>query len=237
MGNNSNNRALQALTNAGADAYKNMYDCRIAFPWATDKGDTEVLTVRAQSFAVPALEIEVADRNYHGVSVKVPTPKQNFERKITLTFRMDASYNLFGKFSLWAQTVGDMVSGGVANWAGAIGKLEVEAINGKYSATDVNNYTNDTTNGPGRPGYDLAPTSPNGDKSKNINPKWTFYDVWVGKVGQPEFDTESNDAITYDVDFYFGDCDYPYFNQTGVEGTGTSSGGAREFGYEGAANN
>ena len=218
-----NNRALQALVNAGADAYKNMYDVRVVFPWDAANGDEQktVVSVRAQGFQTPALETGTAEIKYHGVSVKVPKPEQTFDRQFTITFRMDAAYALYGNFCTWHETVGDMVSGGVSNWAGAIGRVEVEAINGKYAATDVNDYTNEAT-------YDLAPTTYN---DKNVNPTWKFYDVWVSKVGQPEFSVEDSNALTYEVTFQFGDCDYPYYNQKGISGTG--DGGARSLGFEG----
>lgn len=218
-----NNRALQALVNAGADAYKNMYDVRVVFPWDAANGDEQstVLSVRASGFKVPDLETATAEIKYHGVSIKVPKPEQTFERAVTLTFRMDATYALYGNFCMWHETVSDMVSGGVANWAGAIGRLEVEAINGKYAATDVNEYTNEST-------YDLAPTTVN---DKNVNPTWKFYDVWVSKVTDPEYSTEDSNALTYEVTFQFGDCDYPFYNKQGIAGTG--DGGARKLGIEG----
>ena len=104
--------------------------------------------------------------------------------------------------------VADPVNGGVANWAAALGTVKVTGLSGAYNGTSTNDIY----------------SAENGSITGDANPTWTFYDVWVSKVGQPQFTTEGGDALKYSVAFKFGDCDYPFYNATGI--TGTGSGGA-----------
>lgn len=201
----ANAKAIQALVNRGADAMANMYDIKIQFPWA-DSGD--VVTTRVTNFQPPVAANGGYDISYHGVSMKRPTSKQDFTREFDLEFVLDAAYALYGEFINWGMMAADPVNGGVANWAAALGKITVEGLAGAYNGTSPNDI------------YDSETFAITGD----ANPKWTFYDVWVGSVGQPSFNTEGSDALKYNVKFYFGDCDYPFYNATGI--TGTGSGGA-----------
>jgi hypothetical protein len=40
---------------------------------------------------------------------------------------------------------------------------------------------------------------------------WTFYDVWVSKVGGVQFTTAGGDANNYTVGFEYGDFDMPIY--------------------------
>lgn len=201
----ANAKAIQALVNRGADAMDNMYDVKIQFPWA-DSGS--IVTTRIDGFNVPEASNDGYDISYHGVSMKRPSSKQTMTRGFELTFTLDAAYALYGEFINWHMMATDPVNGGVANWAAALGKVVVEGLSGAYNGTSPNDI------------YDSGDFSIKGD----ANPKWTFYDVWVSKVSQPQFKTDGGAALTYTVSFNFGDCDYPFYNATGI--TGTGAGGA-----------
>lgn len=201
----ANATAIQALVNRGADAMDNMYDISIQFPWA-ESGS--IVTTRVESFAVPDAANDGYDITYHGVTMKRPNAKQTFNREFELSFTLDAAYALYGEFVNWAMMVADPVNGGVANWAAALGTIKVTALSGAYNGTSTKDI------------YDAS----NGSITGDANPTWTFYDVWVSKVGQPTFNTGGGDIIKYSVSFKFGDCDYPFYNGTGI--TGTGSGGA-----------
>lgn len=201
----ANNNAIQALVNMGADAQKNMFDTWIKFPW--DEEET-IVSTRAEGFNIPKAETATDDRKYHGSSMKTPTSEITFERTFTLTFRLDASYALYQQFVSWHETTGDPVNGGVSNWMNATGTVKVKQLSGTYAATGVGDYID---------GTDYTITGDN-------NALWTFYDVWVGGVGQPSFSNDSSGHITYEVTFYFADTDYPFYNSAGISGTG--SGGA-----------
>lgn len=199
-----NNSAVQAMLASGADAQKNMFDAWVTFPW-TPNNET-VLTTRASNFEIKDAKVGTEERKYHGTTVKVPKTSIEFDRTFSLTFRLDASYSLYQQFIIWHQTVGDPVNGGVANWANSTGKIRVQALSGTYAATGVDNYIDTSTT------YAI--------KDSNDNAEWTFYDVWVSGVGQPKFDGSDGGALTYNVDFVFGDCDYPFYNAAGINGTG-----------------
>ena len=197
----ANAPAISALLQRGADMLVNMYDVSIQFPWA-DSGS--ILTTRVSNFQIPDASNEGYDISYHGVTIKRPKSVVTFNREFELEFAMDASMALYGEFVNWAMIAADPVTGMPANWASALGKVTVEGLAGAYNGTSVNDvYSKDT--------YAIK-----GDS----NPKWTFYDVWVSKVGQPQFQTDGGDVIKYAVSFKFGDCDYPFYNATGITGTG-----------------
>lgn len=200
------NKAIQALIAAGADATKNMYDIRIKFPWAEEA--SPAASARATGFNVPEASNDGYDVEYHGVSLKKPSTKQTFTRSFDVTFRLDAAYALYGSFISWHQIVVDPVNGGVANFASGLGKVEVEALGGDYSAVsfaDTNTSPVSDTDG--------------AIKALESNPRWTFHDAWVGKVSQPQFSNADGGALEFTVTFYFGDCDYPFYNVKGIAGT------------------
>lgn len=199
-----NARAIQALVGCGADAYLNMFDVFIKFPWA----DAEEVMVRAQGFEPPEAEIEKGDRHYHGVGMSTPKPNQTYTRDCSITFRSDAAYGLYASFIQWNQAVIDPVNGGVSNWQSALGTIKVRALTGNYTAAEEAK----TLVGTG--GEILASTT---------NAVWTFAQCWVRKVGQPKYSQDSANEFTFTVDFSFADTDYPFFNGAGSVGTDTTN--------------
>lgn len=202
---NANNSAVQTMLNSGADAQKNMFDIWIKFPWSdeyTPIGD------RCKGFQVPEAATGTTERNYHGSKITVPTSQIDINRSLSLTFRLDASYSWFQQFISWHSTTADPISGGVSNWANATGEIKVKQLSGTYAATGVSNYIDDTD-------YTIK-----GD----TNATWTFYDVWVNKVTEPNFDSSGGGELEFTVEFVFGDCDYPFYNMKGITGTGSGGG-------------
>lgn len=223
-----NNKAIASLVAAGADAMKNMYDIAIEFP---GDSDGSIVTVRANSFDVPTPSVETYQIKYHGETFDRPKSEITLDRKFTVTFRMDSAYALFGKFVQWQSTVVDHVKGGVSNYAPVHGRVTVTSLSGAYNATNDlyqnvgtigNNIVSTATSGLTSVGEDVGSTTTSvGVISQgDTNPTWKFYDVWVSKVDQPKFDRESADALEFEVEFHFGDCDYPLFNGKGITGTG-----------------
>jgi hypothetical protein len=177
-----------------------MYDCRIRFPW--NDGNLTV-TVRAEGFKNPDMESGTDDRAYHGVKIKVPKPEQLYERTFEITFRMDASYNLYGQFVTWLGGVADVASGGVANWAPLMGEVHITSLAGGYSAINEPSLTRED---------DSIPD----DSSSNA--QWHYTNVWVSKVSQPEFKTEDASVLKYSVTFNFYDASVPFGGGFGVQG-------------------
>jgi len=192
-------KQITALIAAGADGFKNMYDVAVRFPW-NDGEDT--LTVRATGFEVPDTGVSTYERTYHGVKMHFVKPEQEYDRKFSITFRLDAAYNLYGQFITWLSTVGDVVTGGVSNWAPVFGNVKVTALGGAYSAIN----------------YPTLTEADDRIKDMAINAKWEFQNVIVVKVSQPKFDTGSADPLEYSVDFIFGENTLPFFAQKGIQG-------------------
>jgi hypothetical protein len=202
MASADKNRYVQALFDSGADAFDNMYDVYITPPGYGSSTDTpKLMTVRADGFTVPPASTSTYKKAYHGNEIDAPAPKQTFERKFTLTFRMDAAYNIHDFFLQWQSAVVNPNTGGVANIAPFIGKVEVRALNTGFIASGETNsilsYTNDHTQ-----------TNSGGIKDENTR-VWVFDQCWVSNVGQPAYKTSGGAAMTFTVDFFFGECHYP----------------------------
>lgn len=203
MAQPDNNRFIQALFNSGADAFSNMYDVYISPP-----GDTgyKLMTVRADSFNVPEAAIQSYEKVYHGNKISAPKPEQAFDRKFSLSFRMDAYYGLHDFFLKWQSACVNPNTGGVSNIAPFLGKVEVRSLNTGFVASGtsnsiIGNFTED-------------PSSDNSGGIKEANTRvWTFGDVWVSKVGQPQYKTSSADPISFTVEFFFGNCKYPGYTE------------------------
>lgn len=199
------NNALQALINAGADAQSNMYDVELEFAdWNA--------TVRADGFQIPEIEAPTYENSYHGVKLPMVKSEQNFERKFSLTFRMDAHYMLYDAFTELLSWHVDPNTGGVSNTAvGKVGTVKVRTLTNPFIARK---------NGNELAGSHLGWSDYNqdaGDKKYfgtiKEGKKWEFYTAFVTKVGQPNFKTEGGDKITFQVDFRFGHCKYPGFTK------------------------
>lgn len=196
---------------AGADLMTNMYDVKIWFPDASGKPQsTEFnaypLTVRAAGFELPDAEAVTYDIKYHGITLKKPQAEQSLERKFTIEFREDASFDLRKKLTAWTMAVLDPVTGGVSNATSFFGKVSVGTIVGEYYAT--------TVAPPGDPMTDnTGILRKDGYLSNNINPiaVWNFYNVWINKITSPKFQTETSGPGKFSVDFNYMDLDMPQF--------------------------
>lgn len=195
------NKALTALIEAGADAQANMYDVELEFAdWNA--------TVRAEGFDIPAVEAPTYTNKYHGVGYDRVKTEQTFERKFSMTFRMDAKYGLYQAFtSLLAWHV-DPNTGGVANAnIDKVGTVTVRTINSAVVAagnSDGQAYS--------VKGVDIYNSNERGlDKKPENVMEWKFKGCFVTKVDMPKFKTDGADLVTFTVDFHFGDVDYPGF--------------------------
>lgn len=195
------NKAIQALMDSGADAFANMYELYIQGPGA----DSKVMTVRASGFKIPEAAVEVYDKKYHGNTVKAVKPNLNFERKFTITFRADAAYQLHEFFVKWHAMVGNPVTGGVANTAAhAYGKVKCKSIASTFIANNDANYGVNNRFFKDDMG-EIPSTEEAGVET------WDFDNVWVDKVSQFEYKTESADPLQFTVDFNFGQTNFPAY--------------------------
>lgn len=198
------NNSLTALIECGADAMDNMYDIDLEF------GNFNA-TVRAGGFDIPQFKAKTYTKKYHGVSYDRVQSSQDFTRSFKITFRMDAAYGLYDTMtSLLAWHVNPN-TGGVSNSnvdkAGTvtvrtIAQPFIAAEDGKLSGhLGVDSYSSGSTQNVGQ-----IKDDPNNTK------KWVFKNCFVTDVGQPKYKTESDGGeITFEVEFHFGDVDYPGF--------------------------
>ena len=226
---------IRHLTSLGADAMDNMYDVILRVPsgaipdWPSDapKIDTDggiIITGRLSQFQVPSWKADTYDISYHGVSKKMPKSKINFERQITLDFRLDANYLWYKSWKALANCSASGQTGGVANYIPGIGKvdkdslfdsdydeglvLEVRALKTSYLGTNNLGITSD--------GDGAIP-----DNDDAI--KWIFKQFWAQECTEPTYKTDGGSALTFKVTGFFGDCDYPV---SGEFGSGTGKGEA-----------
>jgi hypothetical protein len=209
-------KTIRGLVNSGADLMKNMYDVRLWLPNfsvvktvnAEQQYLTYPLTVRAEGFKVPDVDMEVHPIAYHGVEIEMPSTKINMTREVELTFREDAAFNLRQIFTTWHAMVADPVTGGVSNTVQFLGKMEVAALANAYIAPTVEKLETDpptSTDTKQLGGSFIAGDAYNGLAI------WAFYNVWVKKVNGVDFSTGSSDPGQIAVTFKFQDFDAPFY--------------------------
>jgi hypothetical protein len=197
------NKAVDALVNAKADAYSNMYDVWVQFPW---ESSFSLVSVRADGFEPPEASIETDKKEYHGNEIERPKPQVKQEKKFSITFSLDASYNLYGQFKIWQSQVVDPVNGGSANWAAVMGNIKIKALAGAYIPSTLDWAAND--------GSLFGSGSPS---STDSNATWEYENIYVTKVGEPKFKREGSERLSYQVDFIFDyDAHEPFFNGKGL---------------------
>jgi len=208
---------IRGLINSGADLMVHMYDIRIFFPATNGQPEDNSfnaypITVRAEGFEIPDVEVGRYDIKYHGVKIKRPNANLEQDRIFTISFREDAAFDLRRRFSSWLMAVGDPVTGGVSNATQFFGRVDVGTIAGAYFATTVNSPNGDGKGESAGP-EDIEDTYGHLTTRSKVNPLalWKFYNVWVSKLGGIKFNTEGSEPNKFDVEFNYTDMDYPQF--------------------------
>jgi len=214
---NKTTAPIRGLVNSGADLLVQMYDIKIYFPSASGQPDQNPfqsypITVRATAFNIPDVEVGTYEIKYHGITIKRPNATLVLDRQFEIEFREDAAFDLRRRFSAWLMAVVDPVTGGVSNATQFFGRVDVGTIAGAYYATTVN-----SPNGTGKKAdagpEDIQDTYGHLTTRSKMNPLalWSFYNVWVSKMGGIAFSTEGTDPNKFTVTFQFMDMDYPQF--------------------------
>lgn len=186
---------IQSLLNSGADAYKNIWYAKITgLTTNLDDLDGDNMMFRADNFALPKFSTEGDERQLWGKKIKTPKPEVNMDRTFTITFRMDAWYNLYDIFKnqlhrvVNGQNSASNDKAGISNWiTGSLG-VEVYGLKGEYAATSA--LTKDTFTKAGN------------------SEVWKFSNCWVADVSEPQFSRDDASVITFDVKFNFAKSDY-----------------------------
>lgn len=209
------NKYIQKMLDIGADNMKNMFDIYIRFPWSNSY---EVM-VRTTKIDLPQEEVQTYEREWHGEKIELPKPEVTIDKKITLSFTLDANFALYGKLKTWSKAVGDAAKGGFSNWPELLGAIKVCVPLGPYFANDDSDVL------VGSDGVDQAgdnhPSSGTFE-DRPYSAVWEYKDVYCKKCGNPNFDMGSKEVNTYEVVFVFFDHVEPFSNGAGVAGANTS---------------
>jgi len=190
---------LTTLLSSGMDAFTNLWDVLITFPTniqsnlklgnATNAG---AYSVRAIGFQPPELSAMTYQVDYKAISLTRPQAKFEGERSFTLEFRLDADYNLLYDLLSWKHIFFD--PSGEANMQfGGLSKSNVTTDKANYGQIQVFGYDSS---------IDLSSFSDASGANKQIS--WTFMDVACMKVGTPNYQRASTDAVTVTTNFIFG---------------------------------
>lgn len=201
-----NSKAVQELMNSGADAMNNIFDVLITFPTGLDSDGSFQQKARVRlkgDWNPPEPETGTYDIEYHGVAITRPKTTMTLDRKFELTFRLDASYELYNRFISWHNYATDPNTGSFADTIteDAMGSIVVRQLAGSFMAPGSNGMIglldNETTAV---------------KKDSVITPEWGFKGVWVSKVSQPKFHAGKEAAEQdYTVSFIFDDISYPFY--------------------------
>ena len=197
------------LVNATGDAMDNIFDILIDWPWASGtngqlSANAEApVSYRADGIDIPEPKTKTYEVTWHGVKVNKIASGVDLDRKLSITYRLDANYALYQKFIAWKKLTSDVNTSGVANTESALGRLQVIAPGAEYNSMSWSTATAQDD------GQNILSTSLQG----TTNLVWTFEDVQVFNVGTPKFKNGATGGkMTYKVEATFGDCSYPFYS-------------------------
>ena len=183
------NTYVTELLGAGADAMTNMYEVVFTLPSVLKSYEDAAgkLRIRADAFTPPNDEQQSYEVHWKTVSVTRPAAKINLDRSFQISFRLDANYDIYKALVAWKK----LTSSGALGYAsqdlnGKTGSIFVKAF------SDAANKITDTASISGDPAY-------SGDTIK-----WSYKDVWIPSISNPDFSNESSEPAKITVTFRFG---------------------------------
>lgn len=191
------------LVNATGDAMENIFDIVVEWPWGNgDSGAEAAASYRATGFDVPEPKTKTYDVTWLGVRVKKIAAGIDLDRVFKITYRLDANYALYQKFTAWKKLTGDVNTSGVANTESALGRVKVVAPGAEYNSMSWLT-----------PSVESAEENMVSKALKNTtNLVWTFEDVQCFNVGTPHFkNSGQGKQLEYTCEYTFGDVAYPFY--------------------------
>ena len=197
MGTLADNTLIDLLS-AGADAMSNMYEVHITPPGAT--GVSTPLKIRTKSFTPAVLNQTKYDVKYKTVTLPRPGSAIEGERSFEISFRLDSNFQVYKVLKQWQQIFFNPETGYVAtdlsSDSNEVGQIEVFA---KKTAI---------LTAAGSTGID------SGSMIDSNDLKWKYLGVWVQKLTEPAFNTDSSDPQEVTATFLFSHVSGPYSNGT-----------------------
>ena len=206
------NTQVTALYEIGPDAMDNLYDVIIIPPehlTDTSSGIETQMRLRAAGFSPPQFDQQTYSIQYKTVSMNRPSTHITGERSFTITFRLDAYYQVYQALLQWRSLVFEP-SVGYANQAlpdderlyGVVSvytATQPPALDDSnlfyHSGTTHSHFGPDTIHTQGRERIGQSPAMKG----------WEFYSVWISQVQEPQFQNANGDAQSIEVTFQFGD--------------------------------
>jgi len=219
---------VSTLLHAGADAMDNLYDIEIQFPFGFSKFASEVLrssprlgwrginlAVRAEGFTPPKQKIETYDVTYGGNKMKKAKPSVNIDRQFSISFRLDAYYDIYRIMHTWRSMVVNASTGFAsgAAWSKKYDQAEltqevIGAVTVKALGMPVAMNADNPYRGYGVTHTQMFGASPEDTLSDGLAPMseqiWAFSEVWVSEVGEPQFKNGAGGTMVIPVTFIFG---------------------------------
>ena len=180
MALSNTNNYIQTLVSAGSDAQSNLYIVNFVGGSLTDSG--EALTVRCQGFQPPQTFSQNSYQNrFITAFIEMPASKVNVSRNFSLTFRVDAYYDIYKKLLEQRGVTSDPANSYVAN--------DILTLKNNNMLFDVEVAVVDD-------GVHDAETI----SSQTI---FKFKDCWISSVGAIQYTTDSANAATTTVGINF----------------------------------
>ncbi len=168
---------LDDLVTIQNDAFDNLYDIEITLPVLVDQTFSDIhLRLRSGDVTIPEPKVDSYKIPYKTVEIEKPKPKITLDRKLGISFRIDANYALYEALKDWQELVFTDDGGYTPLKAGSYGKIIVTAYS---SAEGIDTGTN---------------------KVK----RWTFDDVWfAGFESGVDLKREGANPVSVTADFKF----------------------------------
>ncbi len=168
---------LDDLVTIQNDAFDNLYDIEITLPSLATQEISELhLKLRAGDVSIPEPKVDAYKISYKTVEIEKPKPKVNLDRKLSLSFRIDANYDLYESLKDWQELLFTEEGDYAPLNAGSYGKIIVSAY---ASAEGI-------------------------DSIANRVKKWTFDNVWfAGFEKGIDLKREGADPVKITADFKF----------------------------------
>lgn len=189
---------ITELLGAGADAMTNMYEVVFTMPTGTalsvDATQTAKLRIRADAFNPPADSQQTYEVHWKTVALTRPASKIIMDRVFTITFRVDANYDLYRTLLKWKGLTSAGSVGYASQEMSILGSVTVSAL--ASAITHPKMVAGKTSDAPGIKGAASA--------SGGSVILWKYNDVWIETITNPEFSTESADPAKVTATFRFG---------------------------------
>ena len=182
---------LTDLISAGSDAQSNLH--YVKFSGVTETGlESSDFTVRATNITLPTATHSTETKSFLSVSLDVPKPEIQIDKTVTVTFRVDANYDLYK--ALLAQ----MSNTSIPNLGYAASEVSNNVTDGTGFKIEVFAYMQKT--------QDLADFHEmNNGAIDNYVKLYEFSYCWIKSIDPPKFSYSNANAQEVSVTVGFFD--------------------------------